>query len=484
LGQEIKGTVVPECFSRGPSTLDARQKHSGMTKIIIMSEDIIDFNQAKKIMAQRILGGVSNKAPTDVFRVEIKIHPIDEIAWIASQQFNVKIFGANQDNTACIAGVGEAASVHGSQIQSLKTIFSTLRSYLKKEHPYLQWYGGFCFDPKRSSKEWADFGAYRFVLPRFEVASDTSSMIFCCNIVGPVSSQQIEGILKELDGLQEGTVPAGDALKVSGREDFPSREQWDKNVADVLKAIEQGNVEKAVLARQTKLKFLQPIDAWGMLRRLFEVTPNSYHFCFQFNATLFLGASPERLYRKFGPGIISEAIAGTAPRGGGVSQDNAFKENLLKSPKDNEEHAFVVRAIDEGLKTICEAHKHSDKPSILTLGNGHHLITSFEGKLKECVREEDIVEALHPTPAVGGVPQDNALALVGKLEGFERGWYTGLIGYVGLDWSEFVVGIRSGLIKGKELTVYAGAGIVKGSQAKSEWQEIENKISNFIKLIQ
>ena len=448
-------------------------------------EEIINFIEAKKVMAQTIQQGISNQKPTDVFRIEIKIHPIDEIAWIAQQKSDVKIFGANQDNTACIAGIGQAACIQGRSIGSLKKIFSSLRRYLKPQYPYLQWYGGLCFDPKRSSKEWKEFGSYRFVLPRFELASDASSMIFCCNIVGKITPKQNQEILRQLDRLELGVPKVSDApFKASKRTDFPSKKQWDDNVKMVLKTFFKSGLEKAVLARQTTLKFSKNLDPWDILRRLFEVTPNSYHFCFQFGSTTFLGASPERLYRKLGHSIISEAIAGTSPKGQGVSQDNALKEKLLTSPKNNLEHTLVVRAIDEAFKHLCQDHQHSDKPQILTLGNGHHLITAFEGKLKDRIFDEDILKALHPTPAVGGVPQKQALKILARIEGFERGWYTGLIGYVGLDWSEFVVGIRSALVKLKAMTVYAGAGIVQGSDPQEEWQEIENKISNFIKLIQ
>lgn len=437
------------------------------------------------MMAKRIQEGALHSTPKSVFRIEIKIHPIDEIAWIARQKSDVKIFGANQDNTACIAGIGQAAGVKGRRITSLKKVFSRLRHYLREEYPYLQWYGGLCFDPKRPSKIWQDFGAYRFVLPRFELASDASAMIFCCNMVGKISSKQTKEILKQLDALSLRISKVNDKMQKAGqRSDVPSKKQWDKNVATVLKTISQGGLEKIVLARQTKLKFANKLDAWNILRRLFEVTPNSYHFCFEFGQTVFLGASPERLYRKVGRSMISEAIAGTSSRGQGVSKDNELKEKLLVSVKNNREHSLVVKAIDEALQRLCGDHQHSERPQILTLGNGHHLITSFEGKLKGHIFDEDILKALHPTPAVAGVPQRQALNTLARLEGFERGWYTGLIGYVGLEWSEFVVGIRSALIKAKEMSVYAGAGIVQGSDADGEWQEIEHKISNFIKLIQ
>ena len=103
--------------------------------------------------------------------------------------------------------------------------------------------------------------------------------------------------------------------------------------------------------------------------------------------------------------------------------------------------------------------------------------------LSDLINDEDILQLLHPTPALGGTPKKQAMAIIRKLEGFSRGWYGAPIGYVGLDWAEFVVGIRSGLVRGKRLSVFAGAGIVQGSEARSEWDEVENKISNFIKII-
>ena len=100
------------------------------------------------------------------------------------------------------------------------------------------------------------------------------------------------------------------------------------------------------------------------------------------------------------------------------------------------------------------------------------------------INDEDILGSLHPTPALGGTPRKQALEAICKLEGFSRGWYGAPIGFVGLDWAEFVVGIRSGFLRAKRLSVFAGAGIVQGSEALSEWDEVENKISNFIKIIQ
>ncbi len=182
--------------------------------------------------------------------------------------------------------------------------------------------------------------------------------------------------------------------------------------------------------------------------------------------------------------MISEAIAGTSPRGKSPKADALLKNELINSSKNNAEHAFVIDAIKANLGPLCQQLSHEQKPDVISLGNGHHLITRFEGELKSGIKDEDVLQSLHPTPAVAGTPRAKALGTIRCLEKFARGWYAGPLGYVGLDWAEMVVGIRSGVVKGKQLFVYAGAGIVEGSEPQSEWNEIENKISNFLKVIE
>ena len=257
------------------------------------------------------------------------------------------------------------------------------------------------------------------------------------------------------------------------RVDQPDQKLWQKGVDKILA---DRSVEKVVLARKTSLYFKQAPDPWAMLRQLKAVTPDSYHFAFQFKKTVFLGASPERLYRRYARCIESEALAGTMPK-------STSPEQLQNSYKNKYEHALVVDAIDASFKRLCTVFNRGKTPGILTLANGHHLITKFQGQLKDGINDEDILQSLHPTPALGGSPRQKAMAIIRKLEGFSRGWYGAPIGYVGLDWAEFVVGIRSGLASAKKLSVFAGAGIVQGSKAGDEWDEVENKISNFLSVI-
>jgi len=440
---------------------------------MLPKNNLSSLQEAKDQMALLI---AAYKPSKSVERIEIKVEPVDMLSWLSLQIDDVKIYGANQSDTVSIAGIGQAACLTDIRLGNFRNIFKQMRHLLTEKYPYLQWYGGFCFDEKHQDDDWKDFGAYRFVIPRFELAAQSGKMIFCCNLVG---NENIKSILRQLNKI---VIPAkvtyGSQLKekrtILRRTDEPDQKLWQKDVEQILS---EKSVKKVVLARKTSLHFQQAPDPWVMLRQLKAVTPNSYHFAFQFKKTVFLGASPERLYRRYQRAIESEALAGTIS----ASSDPKVLEN---SEKNKYEHGLVVDAINDSFKEFCIKFSKDKQPGILTLANGHHLITKFQGQLKDGIKDEDILQFLHPTPALGGTPKEQAMAMIRKLEGFSRGWYGAPLGYVGLDWAEFVVGIRSGLVYGKRLSVFAGAGIVKGSEAASEWEEVENKISNFIKIIQ
>ena len=440
--------------------------------------NLLTLKEAQDQMSSLI---AAYKPSRSIERIEIKIHPVDMISWLSLQRDEVKIYGANQNDTVSIAGIGQAVCVTGRRLGTFKKVFKQLRSFLSPKYPYLQWYGGFCFDERHPDADWREFGAYRFILPRFELAAQSGKMIFCCNLKG---RENIAGILKQLNKVvipnMDSRFRGNDMLRgracgndVMKRSDNPDQKFWQRDVDSIMA---DTSVKKVVLARKTSLYFKQAPDPWAMLRQLKAVTPNSYHFAFQFKKSVFLGASPERLFRRYARFIESEALAGTMP-------EQTSPEQLQSSDKNKYEHALVVDAINASFKGFCKTYSRDKHPGILTLANGHHLITKFQGQLKDGVNDEDILQFLHPTPALGGAPRKQAMAIIRKLEGFSRGWYGAPIGYVGLDWAEFVVGIRSGLASAKKLSVFAGAGIVRGSEAAAEWDEVENKISNFIKII-
>jgi menaquinone-specific isochorismate synthase len=156
-----------------------------------------------------------------------------------------------------------------------------------------------------------------------------------------------------------------------------------------------------------------------------------------------------------------------------------LREDLLHSAKDLSEHSYVSKGVREALEPLCEELEIEDHVSEMKLARGRHLRSKVRGTLREGVTDAGLLDAMHPTPAVGGYPRSEALEEIRVLEPFDRGWYAGPVGWIGADASEFAVGLRSGLVRGQTLALFSGAGIVAGSVPDEEWAEIEQKIGDF-----
>jgi menaquinone-specific isochorismate synthase len=258
------------------------------------------------------------------------------------------------------------------------------------------------------------------------------------------------------------------------REDAPDRRGWEENVGLALEAFSEGRLGKVVLARRAGLGFAEDLDGISVLRELREATPGCFHFYVEpVPGTAFVGASPERLFRREGRLVTSEAVAGTRPRGASAGDDEDLRDELLGSEKDRAEHGFVRVGIEEALRPLCEELEVEGGVLEMKLANRRHLVSRVRARLRDGVTDAELLGALHPTPAVGGYPKE------GALEDFDRGWYAGPVGWVGADAAEFAVGIRSGLVRGRTLALFSGAGIVAGSKPEEEWAEIEQKIEDF-----
>jgi menaquinone-specific isochorismate synthase len=251
-----------------------------------------------------------------------------------------------------------------------------------------------------------------------------------------------------------------------------------------MRSLEQGAAQKIVIARKSSFRFSGDLNPISLLLRLKSAMPRCFLFCFMPKpGVAFVGASPERLYRRQGRLIWSEAIAGTRPRGSSWTEEKDLGQELLTSDKDLREHRFVVRGIEETLARLCPSVQYNGNVSLLRLAHCQHLIAILKGTLGNDFVDADIIGRLQPTPAVGGYPSAPALAAIEKLESFDRGWYAGPIGWVAPNAAEFAVGIRSGLIDRSRLCLFSGAGIVEGSTPGDEWYEIEHKISDFINVL-
>ena len=254
---------------------------------------------------------------------------------------------------------------------------------------------------------------------------------------------------------------------------------YSQAVTEALGEIHAGDYEKVVLARGVKLVAdvpWQPLETLDSLRERFAR-------CFTFSfgpgeECSFIGATPERLLRIQDGRLLTEAIAGSAPRGATVGEDARLARALLESPKDLHEHVCVRDSIVRRLAKFGIVGRTSNEPKLLQLANVQHLQSVIEAKVDEKAHLLEIVQQMHPTPAVGGTPKENAVPRIHALEEVDRGLYSGVIGWFNhLNEGEMIVGLRSALIEGKEARLYAGAGIVDGSIPEEEMQETELKLN-------
>jgi menaquinone-specific isochorismate synthase len=233
-----------------------------------------------------------------------------------------------------------------------------------------------------------------------------------------------------------------------------------------------------VLARSVAVEAAQPLHPMGALNRLRQRFPDCYAFSVaNGRGQSFIGATPERLLRVEGGRLLTEALAGSAPRGRTASEDAALANELLRSEKDLREQRVVLDSILRRLRAVGIEPEASARPRLLQLSNIQHLHTPVSGAVPSGVHLLDILGELHPTPAVGGTPREAARQRILELEGFDRGLYAGAIGWIDARGDgEFCVGIRSALVDGTRARFYAGAGIVAGSNPDRELAETELKL--------
>lgn len=352
----------------------------------------------------------------------------------------------------------------------------------------MRYYGGFRFTPQRQDNHGASASlpTARFFLPRFEFIRYRETLLFACNLLpSDLDDTNLDPILDGLTDLSF-TPSEFDSPKprLVRRIDYPDFETWESMLIEADQELQVGQLQKVVLARRSAITFDRPVSGWAMLEQLESVSDGCFLFGMEFDhGRLFFGSTPERLYHREGRRLQTEATAGTRARATGRDEDSAQIAELKASAKDSLEHRLVIDGILESLESLGVSHKQDPEISILTLPRLHHLTCRILGKLPDEVTDDTLLRALHPTPAVGGLPRFEAMQMIRRLEPFDREWYAGPIGWLGKDAAEFAVAIRSALATESELHLYAGAGIVPGSDAESEWQEIESKLARYISLL-
>jgi isochorismate synthase len=256
--------------------------------------------------------------------------------------------------------------------------------------------------------------------------------------------------------------------------DLPPAEDWKDLVRRATAAIGDGDFEKVVLARELRVIASAPFDVPTVVRRLRDASPGTTLFAVDHGGRTFLGSTPEYLVRVGGRTVDVLGLAGTMPRGATPGQDDALERELMESPKNRHEHDVVVRMLAAALRDSCAKITIDSPPRVLKLANVQHLSTKVHGHLADDSRAQvlDFVGRLHPTPALGGHPRKEALDWLSANEGLDRSWYAGVIGWAdGAGQGQFAVAIRSALLEGDSASLYAGCGIVAGSDPEAEYAE-------------
>ena len=362
--------------------------------------------------------------------------------------------------------------------------------------------GGFSFwpEPGKSTSPWQGFPPAKLVLPELLLGShidkagelQTRYSLFVRVLPDSDSRQLFAAADKRIRYLQsqlelpESVSTCREKQRCNPSLNFD--QQYRVAVEQLLDEIEQGAIEKAVLARSCRVNCdaaFVPADVLLSLRE-------SYPCCFIFGAlsedqpsqgSAFVGATPERLLSLKNNRLVSEPVAGSIKRSDNAEQDEALAQRLLHSQKEQAEHMIVVDGIRGVLAPLCSSLDPLESPKVLKLPGIQHLYTKIRGELARRSGAQKnqsiltILDKLHPTAAVGGAPRSSALAWLKAHEDLDRGWYTGPIGWVNdRGEGDFAIALRAALLRDNEALLYAGAGIVAGSQAESELKETQLKM--------
>lgn len=342
--------------------------------------------------------------------------------------------------------------------------------------------GGMRFDEQRPcAPHWAAFADASFHLAHWLLSEDADGRwLRCQQVVEPDSDPQALArdsiaAYAQLLNPPAATATAPDVIE---RNALPSH-QWQRKVETALQAISGGALNKVVLARHIEYQLDTPLDSGAVMQRLHARGNASHLFALHRGEHCFMGATPERLLSCQEGRLTTHALAGSARRGTTADEDHVIGERLLADPKEQHEHRLVVQTITQALDGKVRDLQAASSPHLLKLANVQHLSTPIMAQLNPDKRLLDGIHALHPTPAVGGLPSATAMDFIRRHEGFDRGWYAAPVGWLDSQGNgDFLVALRSALMTPRHCHLFAGCGIVEGSQPAGEYEETQIKLAS------
>lgn len=367
----------------------------------------------------------------------------------------------------------------------------------------VRFHGGFAFgapsrrdgtDRERDGGAWAGFPSALFYLPAVELSSRRGGARLAVTVApGPgTRDPSARGVARRAlrrvrRRLAAGAPPAGEAGRdgpghrgsgpgggtVRSVESRPGPGLWAEIVEAALGEVRSGELEKVVPARMVELELSDPPDPVRLADRLRAANPDAFPFLIEpAPGRSFAGAAPEIVADLRDGRFHATAVAGTVADSPDPGERERLARQLLASAKDRREHEVGVRDMRRALRSVTGVARVDEEPDVLRLRGVQHLVTNVGAEVSDRTHVLELLEAMHPTAAVNGTPRGPALDFLARHEPFERGWYAGPVGWFDVSGEgEFAPALRSALVRGRQVRMFAGAGIVPGSEPGPEWAE-------------
>jgi isochorismate synthase len=348
--------------------------------------------------------------------------------------------------------------------------------------------GGFAFaENGGGTPEWSSLAPASLVLPEVSFARHRGEARMTVSVVvHPDRAHVLQRTLARVAELEPASMPLIDpdpAQRTRVASAAPPA-HYEHAVEQAVERIRAGELQKVVLAREVRAHAANAHDPGAVLGALRDAFPACFCWCVGTPELAFVGASPELLVRRDGARAQTVALAGTTRRSADPAVDDHLGEQLLRSVKDREEQAIVVRRIERTLEPVSVWVTGAEEPVLVKVQNVQHLATPIRAQLADPLPAVELAGMLLPTPAVGGEPRAAALPLIPALEGLDRGWYAGAVGWTDLgEDGEFCVALRCALLRGRIAHLYAGCGIVRDSVPAEELAESEVKLEALLPLL-
>ena len=401
-----------------------------------------------------------------------------------------RYYWENQNDKIAFAGIGNAIELTAWGAERFQKIASQVRelfadaTILGSDNPLTspRLFGGFSFRSDFTpDNTWSIYTPAYFVLPHYQLVSIGNEMWLTINAQIPLDENpdDLVGELKSALAQKLSQLKAGEWNVINLQQsslkqvNYPmTYEMWDEMISLATDRIRDGELNKVVLSRVAELQFENRVNMMPILRHLADHYAECYRFLFEPRPSFaFYGASPELLAGVHGEKVQTMGLAGSIGRGETPESDQVLGDELLNSKKDQHEHQIVVDKIKDRLQPLTDS-LSIEETGLLKLSNIQHLYTPIQGTLKRSGGVLSVVEALHPTPALGGDPREIAMQVIRDSEPIPRGWYGAPVGWIdsNLD-GQFSVAIRSAVAQESRVWVYSGAGIVEDSLPQKEWDE-------------